>query len=304
MSWLNQNISLYTCQADNIGRTATVRDVLLTEFAMPHDWYFRHGTEWVSGNSVDLETIIDLRTAEITQDEKIKMKATLQCWTPAGMLKTKKKGFVEVISRTNLMQLDFDAATCNQYDIGELMRAVFDLPFVCFVGRSCSGTGFYALVQIAEPDRLKDYAEHCFEVLDKYGVPADTSKGRNPQDLRYVSYDSCMQFKDNPVSLHIKHFKPKLAPVKQNTVTTPATDINGNRTLLNAIQAIQSAPIGNRFPTVQKWSYTLGGYNDDSLLESLKQTIVNSSQYQGVEDKYLACAMECFKDGQSKPFNN
>jgi hypothetical protein len=35
--------------------------------------------------------------------------------------------------------------------------------------------GFYALALIAEPDKLSDYAEHCFEVLKDYGIQPDES---------------------------------------------------------------------------------------------------------------------------------
>ncbi len=304
MSWLDSHTSLYKCQADNTGTTTTIRDVLFTSFAIPHEWYFKHSGEWISGESNDLETIIDLKTAEMAQEEKVMLKATLQCWTPAACLKTKKKGQIEVLGRTSIMQLDFDAATCEQYDLDELMRATFDLPFVCFVSRSCSGKGFYALVLIAEPERLSDYAEHCFNVLDKYGIPADTSKGRNPQDLRYVSYDANMMIKDDPAALKIKQFKPKQAPKKPIHINSQPISFNGNRVLLQAVQAIQSAPVGNRFPTVQKWSFTLGGYGDNTLLSTIKQSIREAPQYSGVEDKYLECAELCFKDGQSKPFNN
>jgi hypothetical protein len=80
----------------------------------------------------------------------------MQCFTLAGLLKTKKQGQVEELNRTGLMQLDFDYESIKDYDIEKLELAVFDLPFTAFCGLSCSEKkGFYALVLVAEPGRCR-----------------------------------------------------------------------------------------------------------------------------------------------------
>jgi hypothetical protein len=290
MSWLDKKVSLYNTHSDNTGKVTTIRDILLCDFVR------------------DLSTIIELKSLDRSQpgyeQRKRELKNTLQCFTPAALLRSKAKGQVEVIEPTGLMQLDFDYDSIKDYCIDELKAAVFDLPFIAFCGGSCSGGGFYALAVIQEPEKLFDYAMHCFDVLDRYGVHPDRSKGRKPENLRYVSYDATMLIKDNPKPLHIKHFKPKAAPKPINYTNPLPKAVTGNRQALRAIEAIRTAPIGNRFPTVQKWAYTLGGYNDRSLLEQITDVIKCSSQYTGMEDKYLKCAVDQFSAGQSKPFNN
>jgi hypothetical protein len=212
--WLNNKISLYECAADNAGTVTTFRDVLLTRFAVPHKYYYKiypadkiayPKGKWVSGNVNDLDTIIKLRKG-VSKEEKTTLKQTMQCFTPAAVLKTKKKGAVEEINRTGILQLDFDYADIHEYDINELMQCVFSLDFMAYCALSCGGKGLYAFALIAEPYKLEAYAEHCFNVLLKYGVKADTTKGRNVNDLRFVSWDGNMMIRPNPKPLQVKRF--------------------------------------------------------------------------------------------------
>ena len=223
----------------------------------------------------------------------------MQCYTPSASLKSKKKTSIEEIERNGILQLDFDYEAIKDYDIEELKQAVFSLPFIAFCGLSCSGLGFYALALIEEPQKLSDYAEHCFEVLKSLGVPADTSKGRNINDLRFLSYDANMLIRDNPQPLLIKNFKKKkvqtLAQTGKNRLKISNSFIN--RQLLK----IQHAKEGERWAIVQKVAYTLGGLNNLEILGELINTIKNSPQFSGVEAKYCECAEVCFKDGGLKP---
>lgn len=304
MEWLNKQVSLYKCPADNSGRLVTMRDVLMTEFAMEHEWFYKayNPDRWISGVFNDLETIIDLRTKEMGKDEKVLLKQTMQCYTPAAALKSKKKGQIEEIHRTGIMQLDFDYAAIKDYDIDELKQAVSNLPFVGFVGLSCSGTGFYALVLIEEPNRLNEYAEHCFEILNYYNIPPDTTKGRNVNDLRFVSYDSKMLIREDPKPLKIKSFKKKASPVV-NIQQSKFKATSNNGLINHCLKLIAGASVGERWSTVQKASYTLGGLQDNSVLQQIHDTIKFCSQFAGLEDKYCECATVCFNDGKTKPLN-
>ena len=203
------------------------------------------------------------------------------------------------------MQLDFDYKDINEYDVEDLKQAVFNLQFIGFCGLSCSGTGFYALGLIAEPGRLSMYAEHCFEVLLKYGIKADTSKGKKPENLRYVSYDANMLWREDPTPLDLTHFKQKQATKKATAITNTKKYSNDSSSLVNReLNTLQSSQVGERWQTVQKVAFTLGGLNDGSLLETIKQTIQNNSSFAGEETKYLKCAEHCFNDGLLAPLNN
>ena len=116
MSWLNTQVSLYKSHSDNIGRAATFEEIIYLHFMS------------------DMQTIFDLRKLERTIEnyelKKKELKSKLQCYTPAGLLKSKAKNNLIEIQRSGIMQLDFDKNVCDQYDIEELKLAVYDLPFI------------------------------------------------------------------------------------------------------------------------------------------------------------------------------
>jgi hypothetical protein len=296
MNWWDLQTSLYDCLADNFGRCRTFRDILLNDFVVPHHWFFKHHPtdKWLSDTDNDLDTIIDLRTKEISKEEKLMLKSTLQCWTPSALLECKKKTQVKIIHKNPILQLDFD--NLEDYDIDELKAAIYDIPFVCFVGLSASGKGLFALLLIEEPEKLEAYAEHCFKYFEGYGLPVDTSKGRNYTDLRFISYDSKMLFRDDPVALKIKRFN---APKVVRRANVPIK-IKCNSGLITwAIREVQNADVGQRFEIVRKVAYTMGGHGTG--LEEIKQAIRECSQYAGLHDKYLTHAVEGFEAGKLKP---
>ena len=265
----------------------------------------RETKEKRSGTSNDLQTLIELRKLQPDEHkQKENLKATLQCFTPSALLETKKKGEVVEVSRTGIMQLDFDYKDINCFEVEELKQSVFSLPFIGFCGLSCTGKGFYALALIAEPDKLADYAEHCFAVLLHHGIKADTSKGKKIENLRYVSYDCDMLIRNNPEPLHIKAFKPKQVLIKRLRKPFVKTPHNQNGALVSKqLEAVTGAMNGNRMMTVQKVAFTLGGTNDMDILEELKSCISNTSTYADDLESFLRCANDCFKAGTEKPLS-
>ncbi|SRR6266498_2054588 len=308
MNWQKKQVSLYKCAADNYGAAATFEEILFTKFAMNHAWYYCEDFEnkkWISGTGNDLHEIVKLRTTEMTKGEKVISKYKVQCYTPAGLLKTKKRDCVQEIERTGIMQLDFDYGSIKDYDIEELKLAVFDLPFIAFCGLSCSGNGFYALASIAEPEKLTEYAQHCFEILSKYGIPPDTTKGRNVNDLRFVSYDCNMLIRDNPQPLRIKRFcKPKATNRTSIKKINSSNYTKGDVLLNNGIRQLLSAQCGQRWETVQKVAYTLGGIGNNNYLEEINKAIKNNPSFDGEHAKYYECAEVCFDAGKQNPLKD
>ena len=291
-SWLNLKTSIFSCTADNFGKLRSFNEILFSDFAVSHEWFFKDDktSEWISGNSNDLKTIIDLRTGRATEEEKILLKKTLQCYTVSASFECKKKHHERLISYPPLLQLDFDKLD----NIEQIKREIFKLPCVAYVGRSVSGKGLFAILLIAEPDKLHEYAEHCFIVFEHWGLKPDVSKGRNYTDLRFVSYDANAFYRAFPTPLRIKRFYTK------KRETRPVTGVLSNDKLIGwAVKQIQSAQTGTRFDTVRKVAYCLGGYGRG--LDEIKSAIYNSSQYSGVENKYLTHADEAFTAGQEKP---
>lgn len=291
--WLDQQVSVFNTHHSQGGTITTLRDVLFTAFAVPHD-----------GRN-DLDTIIELRKLDPSSAgydaKKRELKNTLQGYTPAGLMTERKKE--AVISRTGIISIDFDEL--EQFDISEAKRAIGALPFVCYCGLSVSGRGLFALVLIAEPEKQREYAEHLFEVFNYYGIPPDTTKGRNVNDLRYVSYDSTPVYRDYndpaPEPLRIKRFKPQQAPKPANQVKVYQSDeMKKTKAVNNAVSNIAHAQVGQRWGIVQHWAYSLGGFGDAGLLDILQNAIKANSAFTGQEDKYCKCAADCFSAGNKK----
>jgi hypothetical protein len=300
--WYNQQVSFYNNHFDNQGTPVRLWDAMHTWFAVPHD-----------GHN-DFETLQDIRKLDPTAPDYDKQKKwrkdTMQGFTPGAVLSArgltkeeKEAGMTieeKIISRTGIISVDFD--DLEQYDINEVKRAIGALPFVGYCGLSVSGRGLFALVLIAEPERQREYAEHLFEVFTHYGISPDRSKGRNVNDLRYVSYDSNPVINDNPEPLRIKRFKPKPAPKQQQVKVYQSDEMKKAKAVNNAVSNIQAAQVGQRWGIIQHWAYSLGGFGDSGLLDILQDAIKANSAFTGQEEKYCKCAVDCFNDGKKKLF--
>lgn len=290
-SWLDKQVSLYKTHADNIGVPATYRSILFAPIAK------------------DLQAIIELRKLDISEpDYKIKskpLKASLQCFTPAALMESKANGKSTVTNLTGIMQIDLDYNDIKDYDLEELKQCVFSLSFVAFCGKSCSGHGVYALALIAEPEKLSQYAEHCFKVLKEYGINPDVSKGKKAENLRYVSYDCNMLYRETPEPLHVTHFNTKQSIINKPAYKTTLFNSKGSNALLNAeLNKLQSVQPGQRWETVQRVSYTIGGLNNRAYLYDIENAINSNPAFSGEEIKYLKCAHDCFNAGTQQPLNN
>lgn len=280
---------MYETHADNTGRAATFEEI------------FYYGFE------PSLKTICQLRRLDKSatgyEQRKRELKNKLQCYTPAALLQSKSKDNLKVISRTNVMQFDFDYKDIKQYNIEELKQAVFSLPFIGYCGLSCSGDGFYALALIAEPERLYEYAEHCFIVFEKeYKIKVDTSKGKKLENLRYVTRDDKQLVKHNPQPLQIKKFHTTTsATIKPGIVYK--TDCKTNDAfLLKQLNKLLSASPGNRMNTIKQLAFALGGKRNEQHLQALINTIYGNTLFADDTKAFIRCAEDCFRAGMQRPY--
>lgn len=288
MNWLDKQVSLYSTHVDNMGEAATYREILLSRFGS------------------NIPEIVALRQLDKNEPDykvqKLELKSKLQCFTPAALLGCKRKGAGQVIERTGVMQLDFDYNDIKGHDIEQLKEAVFSLPCICFCGLSCSGDGFYALVLIEDPGKLSEYAEHCFEFFKTYGIQPDESKGKKVENLRYISYDANMLIRENPEPLQITHFKRKEQPKSYYEYKSTSYHKGSNDGLVHKLLCdITQAQVGQRWATVQRSAYTIGGLDNPNAWNEIKSAIINGGAFAGEEEKYLKCAEVCFKEGSLKP---
>jgi hypothetical protein len=194
------------------------------------------------------------------------------------------EGRKSAISYSGLLQVDLDCL--GDYDIELLKKEIFKLSFCAFVGRSCSGLGLYAFLKIAEPERLQDYTDHIFKVFQDYELPIDSSKGRNYNDLRYVSYDSKMLLREYPGELKIPAKPKNYIPRKYSPVADDGRQL---------LEKISSAQPGERFNKVRKYSFVAGGLGIP--YGHVEKAILSAPQ---MGNDFLKTARRAYEAGQIK----
>ncbi|KYP16630.1 MAG: hypothetical protein A1D16_09465 [Flavihumibacter sp. CACIAM 22H1] len=271
-----------------MGRPATLRDIIL-------------------GDSLnDFDSILELRRLDPSSPDydlqSKAIKARLQMFSPSALLRSRKNDPSQVVHHSRILQLDFDSKDVYQYDLSELKQCIFSLPFIAYSGLSCSGRGIYALVAIAEPERQREYAEHLFQVFAEYGIKADTSKGRNVNDCRFVSWDQNYLLREDPTPLKVKRLRTERQKSTYGKFTPFQSGPYPSGGLLQTqVANVLNAQCGQRWETVQRAAYTLGGTQDQQALDGIIQAIYSNPQFQGQEAKYIKCAQDCFNAGTQKP---
>ena len=119
------------------------------------------------------------------------------------------------------------------------------------VSLSTGGRGVYALVKVSQPDRQAEHFNALEADFKTFGITLDSSKGKNPNDARFYSYDPGAIIKDS-----FTIYK-KLPPEKVNTYQ-PRPKIQYSKDYFryaetafkNEIEELASAPKGERNNTL------------------------------------------------------
>ena len=130
----------------------------------------------------------------------------IPCFTVSGYFEENGKGSrksEDLIYPTKALCLDLDAKQPNA-DLKALKRQVQDEPFVSYVGDSCRGEGVFAIIHIAEPDKLEFYFEFLSRWLDMNGcLSAFDRSTKNVNRLRFIAPDPDHYINDNTTPLHL-----------------------------------------------------------------------------------------------------
>lgn len=111
-------------------------------------------------------------------------------WMPSAVTGTNKSDTRHIYP---ILCIDIDGKDNPEMDIERAKADIFSLPFVYYVGLSIGGNGFFALAYIDDPLYFEEqFAAMEDYIMDKFGLKID-SQCKNPNRLRYVSYD------DNPL---------------------------------------------------------------------------------------------------------
>jgi len=181
-----------------------------------------------------------------------------------------------VVTRTGWIALDIDAKDNPHLNNAEHLRdEVAKISNVAFCGLSVSGKGVWSLVKVKHPDRQAEHFEALIKDFSSFGIVLDSTKGRNPNDARFYSYDSDAIIKDSFVIYEkLPPKQPKPAPAK------PVA--NGSRyaqaAFTDELETLATTPQGNRNNQLYKSAAALGSLvaggmlNETEVRQSLEET--------------------------------
>jgi hypothetical protein len=173
----------------------------------------------------DAEALIQshLMKGDIKGAERIKdtYKAPLKGKLPAFIFGAVCEGghkAENIVSKTGIVCIDFDSDLSTTPAQWEAFRDnLINVKYVFYSALSVSASGVMALLKIADPDKQKEYFEQMkvdfaglLNDFDIEGAKLDISKGSNPAQLRFLTYDPEAKYKpDFTIYDRLPQEKPK-----------------------------------------------------------------------------------------------
>ncbi|OFY49453.1 MAG: hypothetical protein A2W85_06320 [Bacteroidetes bacterium GWF2_41_31] len=218
--------------------------------------------EWLNGcknpKNKNLMPLVEQIRQTTDKKEKSVLKLKLPGVTMAAELTTRAKNVPlekKIIERSGLLCFDIDDQDNPGLKPIEIREKLSLCTNVIFAALSVSGKGVWGLVEMQYPEKIKQHFEQLKIDFQALGIKLDTSKGGNPTDLRFYSYDPdayfCEQYKNYD---RLPQPKPQPKQPKYKTTT------NGSDPIKIAIDKINSAPDGEKHRELLKAAKLLGGY--------------------------------------------
>jgi hypothetical protein len=249
-------------------------------------------------NSDNHKNLVDQIRATPEKTERDKLKTQLPCITPSGLFSERSKR--GLITHTKLMAFDIDYKG-NEHigNFKELKRQISNIKNVAYCGVSVSGNGFWGLIPIQYPEKHESHFKALEMGFKRWGVKIDKAC-KDVCRLRYYSFDIEGYFNHNAkvfTELYKEPVKPQPIRQAQSNVIKP---------LEIAVNLIRNAPDGQKWETLNRTAYLLGGYiSAGEITESeAKQTLQSAiSTKPNVSDLNAAFKTidKGLKDGQNKP---
>lgn len=131
----------------------------------------------------------------------------------------------KVIKRTGWIALDIDDDHNPEFTDWPFIRdQVGKLKQVAFSALSTSGLGVWALVKISNPMYQDQYFDALQADFSDLGIVLDSTKGRNPNDKRFYSYDP-----DAIIKSDVKVYKKRILPKIKRTPETSNISYQGGK---------------------------------------------------------------------------
>jgi hypothetical protein len=223
-----------------------------------------------------------------------------------GALCSDGRALENVRTRTGWIALDIDAKDNPHLNDAEHLRdEVAKIQNVTFSGLSTGGRGVWALVKVSQPERQAEHFEALQADFKAFGITLDSSKGKNPNDARFYSFDPGAIIKDS-----FTVYK-KLPPKKVNTAQArPPVHFSkdysryAESAFSYEIEELASAPKGERNNTLFKATASLAGLVAGGMLEEyeVKQVLKQTALSIGLKSQEVQATIKSgFDTGTKTP---
>ena len=208
--------------------------------------------------------LIEQIRAEPDATKQGELKKQLPAISPVSWLyhRRAKTTFAQKIKQQwPLLMGDIDRKENPGVDMAELKHHLTRLPYVMLCAFSVRG-GIWFVIRLPDHQTPETLAAH-FRYLQRrfsecFGIELDKSKGGNPTDLRFVSYDAAPYLHDSPTVMGQTYSPPKPAPVSFDY-----SHFRGRgdaEQLTQLIRRVEVAGEGNRHTTLRNESRLAGGF--------------------------------------------
>lgn len=169
-----------SCYRNVYAKAATTTDM----------WNWLRSTKWPRTEKELARVEKVLRYREHPDSE---LKKQLPIFTPGALMNHRDKAItdppqLQVV--TGWMQFDVDAKD-NQHlgDAPHLRDEISKIVYVAFCSVSTSGNGVWGLVKVKHSERYREHFEQLKLDFASVGITLDPSKGGNPTDPRFYTFD-------------------------------------------------------------------------------------------------------------------
>jgi len=210
-----------------------------------------------------------------------------------------------VIHRTGWISLDIDGKDNPHIKKAEQLRdEIAKSVYIAFAGLSAGGKGVHCLVKVKHPEKQENHFEQLKRDFEARGIILDKSKGKNPNDARFYSYDpgaivkSSFKIYDR---LPVKKERSSVNPLCFDHLTSSKY---GQAALEDELNILSSTSQGERNNQLFKSSAALANLVSGGVLDehTVKENLIEAARRTGLNDSEINTTLKSgFNAGLSAP---